>query len=287
MRDVTHGPIHKEYVRRPEGADTLAVIRPRFLNYHRLTVGSSCEYPLHRHSEYELIWVEEGPYLCSVNGKELKLLNRQVIVLKPGDYHQDHLRRGQSHYVLHFDLNEDLFAPAVKPKNQIGAGELRNVLLLFKEIEHESSASPWTDRFSSSIQDALLETLFWQTVRILPVAALSDAFNLYSKRQDFVSRFYTILAGTLSDVFSVEDMAEKMGVSKRTLSLQCSKFLGNSPGKLALNFRMEQAARLLKVGQLSVKEISFCLGFSNPFNFSRAFKRVQGVSPSEYGDQQK
>jgi len=284
MKKMVLETIHKQYVRRPEGADLYGTIRPRFLDYHRLTVDRDCEYPLHRHDEYELVWVEDGPYYCCLNGEELELKNRQVLVIKPGDLHQDHFKKGQSHFVLHFTLNDDLFGSSIRPKSQIGIGEIGAGARIFKEMASESSDSTGSDRFSGSLQDALLETLFWQTLRLLPASALSDTFNLYSRRQEFVAGFYSVLTGSFRRDIPVEEMASRMGVSKRTLSLQCRKYLKNSPAKLALIYRIDHGARLLAEGRRSVKEVSAYLGFDNPFNFSRVFKRVKGVSPSEYKD---
>ena len=160
MKEITAGSFRKEYVKRPEGLSLSGVIRPRFVNYHRLIVNEDLEYPAHIHDEYELIWVENGPYRCSLNGQELTLQNEEVLVIKPGDHHQDHLHRGQSHFVLHFTLKDPLFAPRILPESQIGTGRLRNAVFLFREMERESSTGQGSDRFSGSLQDALMETLF-------------------------------------------------------------------------------------------------------------------------------
>lgn len=52
--------------------------------------------------------------------------------------------------------------------------------------------------------------------------------------------------------------------------------------ELVADIRRELAVIYIKNSQLSLSEITFLLGFSEPSNFSRAFKRWMGESPSDY-----
>jgi AraC-like DNA-binding protein len=49
-----------------------------------------------------------------------------------------------------------------------------------------------------------------------------------------------------------------------------------------VRYRMEQACRLLRDTALSVQEIGERVGYQEPLNFSRSFKRSVGLSPTEY-----
>jgi AraC-like DNA-binding protein len=46
--------------------------------------------------------------------------------------------------------------------------------------------------------------------------------------------------------------------------------------------RKELASSYIQQSALSITEITFLLGFSDTSNFTRAFKRWEGVSPSDY-----
>jgi AraC-like DNA-binding protein len=46
--------------------------------------------------------------------------------------------------------------------------------------------------------------------------------------------------------------------------------------------RMKKAMELLQTGQLTVSEISYKVGITDPFYFSRCFKAQFGHSPSAY-----
>ncbi len=272
----------KDYVRRAGVVDMYKEIKPSFLDFHRMTVSRDYEYPGHQHENYELIWVEHGPYMFSLNHQELEIRNNMFVVIKPGDLHQDHLKKGQSHFVLHFSLNEPLFSPLVTAPEQIGASILDGAASILNDMEQEASVSGNTDRFSGALQDSLLETLFWHIARILPETSLSEVFRNYSDRQLFVSRLYSVFKEKLNQPLGVEEIAGKMGISKRALSMKCSEYLNSSPARLYLESRFQKAETLLRHSDKTVKEISIELGFDSPFNFTRAYKRVRGLTPSEF-----
>jgi transcriptional regulator GlxA family with amidase domain len=57
---------------------------------------------------------------------------------------------------------------------------------------------------------------------------------------------------------------------------------GFTPMAFFIRLRMRQACRLLETTQLSVKQIAAALGYDDPFYFSRLFKSVNGLPPTDY-----
>jgi AraC-like DNA-binding protein len=69
-------------------------------------------------------------------------------------------------------------------------------------------------------------------------------------------------------------------VSLRTLQRHFSGRYGMTLGEWLREVRVNEAYTRLKAGE-SIKEVAYDLGFKQPSHFSRVFKRVHGVSPSE------
>jgi AraC-like DNA-binding protein len=76
-------------------------------------------------------------------------------------------------------------------------------------------------------------------------------------------------------------IAKALAMSPRTLQRNL-KQEGTSYKQLLDDMRRQLASQYIKESRLSVNEITFMLGFSEPANFSRAFRRWTGVSPSGY-----
>lgn len=78
-----------------------------------------------------------------------------------------------------------------------------------------------------------------------------------------------------------ERIAELLCVSERTLQRRLSEE-GTSFAEIVNAHRRERAEQVLAQGRLSVSEMAFELGFSDPSNFYRACKRWFGLSPASF-----
>jgi len=80
---------------------------------------------------------------------------------------------------------------------------------------------------------------------------------------------------------SEEGIASSINVSQRSLQRKLKK-QGMSFTQLLENTRRELSLQYVRDPQYSLHEVSFLLGFAEPGNFSRAFKRWYGQSPSQF-----
>ncbi len=78
-----------------------------------------------------------------------------------------------------------------------------------------------------------------------------------------------------------ESIAKTLYMSTRTLQRKL-KEEGTTYKQLLDDTRRELADQYIKQSDISISEITYLLGFSEPSNFSRAFKRWMGQSPSEH-----
>lgn len=77
-------------------------------------------------------------------------------------------------------------------------------------------------------------------------------------------------------------LAAQVGVSDEHLRRLCQKEVGCSPMEHVTHLRMQYAVSLFTSGRYSVTSVAERVGYSNPFTFSTAFKRILGIPPSQY-----
>jgi len=82
--------------------------------------------------------------------------------------------------------------------------------------------------------------------------------------------------------FSVEELASAMNVSRVALYKRVLTLTGHTPSEFIRNIRLRRAGQLLEQSGLTVAEIAYEVGFSNPKQFSKYFKQLYGVVPSAY-----
>ena len=78
----------------------------------------------------------------------------------------------------------------------------------------------------------------------------------------------------------VQQIADHCGVDRAYLSKIFKYATGNTLQEYLIQFRIKRAKQLLKDTDLSVKYVSYSVGYHDPFTFSKVFKKQEGVSPS-------
>jgi transcriptional regulator GlxA family with amidase domain len=81
---------------------------------------------------------------------------------------------------------------------------------------------------------------------------------------------------------AVHKVVELSDVPERTIKRRFKIATGSSLIGYLQNLRVEEAKRLLEAGELPVDEISFAVGYEDPSFFRRLFKRLTGLTPSQY-----
>lgn len=81
---------------------------------------------------------------------------------------------------------------------------------------------------------------------------------------------------------SIDFILDHFKLSKMQLYRKLKAISDMTAGDLIRELRMRRAEELLREGILNVSEIAYRLDFSDPFHFSKAFKKRTGISPSEY-----
>lgn len=81
---------------------------------------------------------------------------------------------------------------------------------------------------------------------------------------------------------TVTDVARHVGLERSYLSKIFSQCTGITLQKYILNVRIQRSKSLLEQTDYSIKEISFSVGMTDEYYFSRVFRQAVGVPPSQY-----
>ncbi len=76
--------------------------------------------------------------------------------------------------------------------------------------------------------------------------------------------------------------AESLNITNRTLSNITRKVMDRSPKEIIDSYLIELGQKMLEDTGLSIKEVSYSLGFRSANGFSMYFKKLYGKSPTEY-----
>ncbi|MCJ2050270.1 helix-turn-helix domain-containing protein [Methylobacterium sp. J-070] len=114
----------------------------------------------------------------------------------------------------------------------------------------------------------------------LPYGCHAQAIHaLDKKRLDRVREF---IDANLDNDISVDELAGAACLSKFHFIRAFKAATGISPHSYVSHLRLERAKILLRLGQMSLQDIAVTCRFSSQSNFTKAFRRVVGVSPGQY-----
>lgn len=97
-----------------------------------------------------------------------------------------------------------------------------------------------------------------------------------------VDRFRELIDRHYRQDWQVQDYASVLGVSLAQLRAACVAATGQHPIKMVHACIITEAKRNLIFGEMSVEQIAYWLGFSDPAYFTRFFKKEAGRTPSEF-----
>lgn len=99
----------------------------------------------------------------------------------------------------------------------------------------------------------------------------------------FLKRFIALLEAHYNDPdFNIEKGSEQLGLSRVHLYRKVKEMTGLSPIDFLRNFRLQKAALLLRQGSATVSEVAYSTGFSSPAYFTKCFKALYSITPTDY-----
>ncbi|MBB3112399.1 AraC-like DNA-binding protein [Paenibacillus phyllosphaerae] len=130
-------------------------------------------------------------------------------------------------------------------------------------------------RFSALLLDFL--TL------VIQLAPASPAVHGHRRsRDEYIHRCLDFLHNHYSEDVVVEQLASMIGLDRKYLSAIFKEAVGLPPQKYLLAYRMARACELLKNGSFTVGEVASSVGYQDGLVFSKAFKKLKGMSPTQY-----
>lgn len=249
---------------------------------------------LHHHDFYEVFYLVSGDVTYTIESKLYKVLPGDLLLISPKELHQVHIQSERSvyeRYVLWLspDFVQGLSTPesnllsALDPghpgyRNQLRlqGGDRTRVLSLLEQLYQEDQA----DSFGADLLPRSLLTQFLVTINRV---ALREALSVedLSRSSKTVTQVIEYINIHYADPLSLEQLAERVFVSKYHLSHEFQRQVGTGVYRYIQKKRLQIARWLLSQGEKPNSVASLC-GFPDYAGFYRAFRAEYGTSPREF-----
>ena len=240
---------------------------------------------VHKHTFFIIILFQRGSGTHHIDAIDYPIGNQEIHVLFPDQPHRWDIHEGTVAYQLMVEraLFEQ-FAPFFRFSftNYQNHPVIKLSDAAFAMLLHEFYAIK--DELQTSNP---LKQLIHARAGVIAAIVSKQAEEKFTAFKIYQSNPRLALYNTLIDQFykeqkAVSFYAEKLHISANYLTILCKKHLGVSATQLIHQRICTEAKRLLQKRNLTVKEISFDLGFTEHAYFSNFFKTQTGLTPSEF-----
>lgn len=100
--------------------------------------------------------------------------------------------------------------------------------------------------------------------------------------EDWLGRLEHYCRQQMCHRLTVQQLARHAGMSRQTLRCRLEKQCGKTPKRFVEEIKTETACKLLRTSDLKVTDVAHHCGYASHAVFTRSFRRVTGLSPSEW-----
>ncbi len=241
---------------------------------------------------YIIFFVYEGLGYHTIDFTDYKYKEGTVLLIRKDQIHKFFRSPNVKGYLLVF--TEDFIISHLNKMEALKSMQLFNDSLSFPKIEftNKEAFSDFTvlvkhleqeynvkDNFSIGITRSVLHIVITKLFRI---KAQTNRFTERKKYMTQFLEFQKLVEEKCLQSKKVQFYAQEMGMSTKTIN-NIVKSVVNDTAKAYIDERaIMQIKRLLISTDLSIKEIAFSSGFSDPTNFYKYFKKFTASSPEVF-----
>jgi len=246
----------------------------------------------HRAGFYHILWFQKGSPTHIVDFNPIRIKPNTILFLNK-DVVQRFDTKGR------FDgkallFTENFFCKTEQNTQFIRSTVLFNDLFTVSQIQVTKSNVVFAELFQQmetelattkdNFQSEILRNLLYNILLYSERERRNQDFTKIKKSADldYLILFKDLLENQFHKQKLVSNYAEQLGITEKRLNQATSKVLDKSPKQMIDERIMLEAKRLLSHTNKSIKEIGFELGFDEPTNFLKYFRKHQNLTPVEF-----
>ncbi len=248
------------------------------------------------HDFWEMVYVDKGTVLVKSEREELVLGQGDVIFHKPNEFHAIRAYNSEPNFFVISFVSHSPAMTFFKKYHTMLDQRLRPFIsAIIKEAEATFTIPKNEPMLTQLVkkENAILggEQFIKTYLEQLLILLLRDIHNISelkvfpskeSMEHHLISCIQEYLETNVEKEFKMAAVCAHVGYSKSYLYRLFHEQTGTTIAAYRTELRVKRAKQLIRENRLNFSQISDRLSFDNPQYFSRVFKRVTGMSPSEF-----
>lgn len=253
-------------------------------------------YPLHRHKEFELNFIQNGKGVRRIVGDSVEEIGDYELVLVGGEELEHVWEQGscQSKDIreITIQFSGDIFGSELLSKNQFSSIQrmlrraeyglsfpLSTIMKVYSILDDIANDNERFVQFLKSLY-ILYELSVSEGVRVLASSSFAHSPRKVESRR--VEKVRQYINEHYSAQLKLADLAALVGMNPVSFSRFFHQRTGRTLSEYIVDIRLGHAARMLVDTSKTVSEICYGCGFNNLSNFNRTFKARRNCTPRDF-----
>ncbi|MDF2724527.1 MAG: transcriptional regulator, AraC family [Paenibacillus sp.] len=249
---------------------------------------------------WQLIFLEYGEFDVSVDGSEFELVQGEAVFYKPNSTHFGKLINGKSSVliIINFECASDCMNVLENKRFRLLEEERRTLSGIVREGFNGNETYMGKTRKvyrpkqaksygSEHLIRNYLEILLIQLIRRQKPEGSEDGYKpvsiaVESQADESFSKMEAFFRSHLESSFTIKQLCDTFAISSTRLKMMVKQKTGMGVIEYFNSMKIAQAKRMIREESISFAEIAERLGYSSNQQFSKQFKRIAKMSPSDY-----
>jgi len=231
-------------------------------------------------NEFKLIYITNGiGYVCFDNAPELEISKGKILLISPNQkYTYYHINTSEwKEYFIRFETDM-VFSMLIRKFFPI-----ENSII---DIGFNEELMKLFHRAIDVVQNGLKSSQVYLSGMLFHVLGLiiaeSKNKTLEKKERQKIEQAKIIMNENVYEDMPIQNIASQLNLSYALFRRNFKKYTNESPARYYNDIKLNKAKQMLVESTDSIKEISFKLQFTSLEYFSTSFKRMTGLTPSEF-----
>lgn len=248
------------------------------------------------HDFWEMVYVDKGKVEIKRDDECIILKQGEIVFHKPNEFHAIRaIDSSPDFFVVSFVCDSPSMVYLEKYHTTLD-GTLKGFISSIIKESEGTYVIPKNDTELKKLEkkenaliggEQLIKTYIEQLlIFLIRNITVKGAVNIFPTKESMESHIVVdikkYITSNLEESVSVGDICREFGYSKSYISKIFREQTGETLSSYGVRKRIECARMLIREGNLNFAQISARLNFDNPQYFSRVFKRVTGMTPSEF-----
>ena len=252
------------------------------------------------HDFWEMVYIDKGEMICTAGQKKFMLKSGELTFHRPGEYHNlsGNGRLSSNISIVTFDVSGGeldycdgkIFRLSAEQKSILSMLFEEGLAALKKEEENDPLRHGMTVRDTAPLEYGhMIKNLL--EIFLIKLKRNKDVLTKESRTRykvdgvnvpELIKRIVDYLGQRVDKKVTVSEISHRFGISESLLKKEFSKYYKGGVINYFHRRKAEEAKRRIRETKESFSEIADSLGFDNPQYFTKFFKTMTKLTPTEY-----